>query len=174
MKRAFAMLLASCAPLALLVPRPAAAITMNVTVLPHHQVGTGAAFTLGHFIDARTWASNLTVSGSFRVSCQNPNISNVTGSNSATQTVVFQENVLSMGVPEPLPAQRSLPGWTRVPTGSVVNCINDWQARAVESGINVGTGGGSIPIGFGERSESGSEQWDMVKVGTYPGPGCIF
>jgi hypothetical protein len=174
MRRALAILLAGYAPLAALLPLPAHAVTMQVTVLDHHQVGTGPAFTLGEFIDARSWAQNLTVSGSFRVTCQDPNVSPITGGNSGTQTVLLQQNVLSMGVPDSLPAQRSLSGWTRVPTGSVVACIDEWQARAVESGINFGTGGGSIPIGFGERSESGTEQWDMVKVGTYPGPGCIF
>jgi hypothetical protein len=171
MKRAFAVLLASCVPLAVLMPRPASAVTMNVAVINHHQVSTGANFTLGLFIDARSFFQNLTVSGSFRVTCTDPNVSAVTGGNSASQTVLFQQNVLSMGVPETLPAQRSLPGWSRVPPG-VVGCTDEWQARAVESGINFGQGG-SVPIGGGERSESGTEIWDQVKTGTFPGPGCI-
>jgi hypothetical protein len=173
MKRALAILLASCVPLAALMPRTASAVTMQVTVVSHHQVGTGGAFTYGHFIDARTWYQNLTVSGSYRIVCSDPHLSPLTGGSSSSQSVLFQENVLSMGVPQSLPAQGSMSGWTRVVTGSVVGCTNEWSARAVESGINFGTGGIGIPYGNGERSESSTESWDMVKTGTFPGPGCI-
>jgi len=173
MKRAFVILLASCAPLAALLPRPASAVTMHVSVLDHHQVGTGGAFTYGHFIDARSWYQNLTLSGSYRIVCQDPHLSPFTGGYSNSQSVMFQENVLSIGVPPSLPAQGSLPGWTRVVPGADVGCTDEWSARAVESGINFGTGGIGLPYGNGERSESGTESWDMVKTGTFPGPGCI-
>ena len=166
---------AACAAalLALTSAQPAAAVTMHVTTLPIYQVGTGAAFTVGHFIDARTPFPNLTVSGSFRVSCMLPGIPDINEGRSATQTVLFQENVLSMGVPANLPSQRSLGGWTNVPTGTIVDCSYAWQARAVESGITFGTGG-TVIVGNGERSENATIAFTMLKIGTYPGPGCLF
>jgi hypothetical protein len=166
--------MACLASIAMLLARPAAAVTMHVSPLPIYQEGTGASFTVGHFIDARTSYPNLTVSGSFRVSCLQPGIPPMSESYSATQTVLFQENVLSMGIPQNLPARRSLSGWTSVPTGTIVPCSYDWQARAVESGLTIGGGGGSVVIGSGERSEGGTIPFDMLKVGTYPGPGCLF
>ena len=173
MKRSFAGILAGLAPLALLLAQPAAAVTMHVTPLPIYQVAIGAAFTVGHFIDARTSFPNLTVSGSFRVSCMHPGIPPISEGRTVSQTVLFQENVLSMGVPANLPAQRSLGGWTNVPTGTVVDCSYDWQARAVESGITLGQGG-TVIIGNGERAENATIDFSMLKIGTYPGPGCLF
>jgi hypothetical protein len=175
MSRRFAtVFFAFLAPVALSLSPPAAAVTMTVTPLAINQSGTGGSFSVGHFIDARSWYSNLSVSGGFVVRCSDPSISDIRESYSASQTVYFQENKLSMGVPPVLPAKRSLSGWTSVPTGTIVNCTYELQARAVESGINLGLGGTTIPIGNGERSEVQTIPFDMLKVGTFPGPGCIF
>jgi hypothetical protein len=173
MKRCFTGFLACLAPLSLLLAQPASAVSMHVTPLPIYQVGMGASFTVGHFIDARTSFPNLSVSGSFRVSCMQSGIPPISEGRTVSQTVLFQENVLSMGVPANLPSNRSLGGWTNVPTGTVVDCSYEWQARAVESGITIGQGG-TVIIGNGERSENATINFSMLKVGTYPGPGCLF
>jgi hypothetical protein len=152
---------------------PAPAVTMTVTPLSISQISLGAAFSVGHFIDARSFTQNLTITGGFVVTCSEPAIPAIRESYSATQTVLLQENVFSKSIPEPLPAQRSFSGWNQVKTGTVVNCNYQLPARAVESGINFGTGGGTIVIGGGEKSEDRGIPFDMIKIGVYYGPGCL-
>jgi len=174
MKRA-TRALAVLAPLAaLLHAAPAAAVSMHVTDMPIHQVGIGPTITVGHFIDARSWFQNLTISGGFRVSCSEPAIPEIVENYSATQTIYGGENVFSKAIPEPLPAERNLGGWNKVRTGTVLNCRYHLTARAVESGINLGAGGASIPLGNGERSEERDILFDVLKTGIYVGPGCLF
>jgi hypothetical protein len=152
---------------------PASAVNMNVTPVDIHQLNLGAAFSVGHFIDARSYTQNLTITGGFIVTCADPALSDIRESYSATQTVLMQENVFSKAIPGSLPAQRSLSGWNKVKSGTIVPCNYQLQARAVESGITFGTGGGSIVIGGGEKSEDRGIPFDMVKLGVYYGPGCL-
>jgi hypothetical protein len=128
---------------------------------------------VGHFIDARSFTQNLTISGGFIVSCAEPALSEIHESYSATQTVLMHENVFSKSIPDSVPAQRSFSGWNKVKTGTIIPCNYQMQARAVESGITFGTGGGSIVIGGGEKSEDRGIPFDMVKLGVYFGPGCL-
>jgi len=173
MNRAFIVAFMTSIPL--MMARPAAAIEMNVTPLDIHQKGVTSEYTVGHFIDARTSFQNLTVSGGFTVTCYAEGvIPPVTYEVSQTQTVFSGANVLSMAVPLSLPASRSVPGWYNIRTGTVFPCSYDYTARAVESGINLGSGGSSVPIGSGQRFERGTIAFDMLKVGAFPGPGCIF
>lgn len=174
MKRLTRSLAAVVPVAALLHVVPAAAVTMHVTDLPIHQVGISPTITVGHFIDARSWFQNLTITGGFRVNCSETAIPDIVESYSATQTIYSGENVFSKAIPEPLPAQRNLGGWNKVRTGTVINCTYRLQARAVESGINFGTGGASIPIGNGEQSEERAIYFDVLKTGIYNGPGCLL
>lgn len=174
MKRLTRSLAALASVAALLHAVPATAVTMHVTDLPIQQVGISPTITVGHFIDARSWFQNLTISGGFRVSCSEVAIPDIVENYSATQTIYIGENVFSKAIPEPLPAQRNLGGWNKVRTGTVINCRYHLLARAAESGINFGTGGATIPIGFGEQSEERDIVFDVLKTGIYNGPGCLF
>jgi hypothetical protein len=158
-----------------MLARPAAAVTMTVTPLDIHQKGVTSEYTVGHFIDARTTFQNLTLTGGFTVTCYADGvIPPVNYEVTQSQLVLNGNNVLSMGVPTNLPASRSVSGWYNIRTGSVFPCSYDYTARAVESGINFGSGGSSVPIGGGQRFERGTIAFDMMKVGAFPGPGCIF
>lgn len=174
MKRATRLWVALAPCAMLLHAAPAAAVTMHVTEMPIYQVGIGPTITVGHFIDARSLFQNLTITGGFRVSCSEPVVPDIVESYSATQTVYFGSNVFSKAIPEPLPAQRNLGGWNKVRTGTVLNCSYRLQARATESGINFGTGGGSVSYGNGEQSEDRAIWFDVIKTGIYIGPGCLF
>jgi hypothetical protein len=159
--------------IAAILSTPAPAVTMRVTPLNIYQINLGAAFSVGHFIDARSFTQNLTITGGFIVNCAEPALSEIRESYSATQTVLLQENVFSKSIPSSLPAQRSFSGWNKVKTGTLILCNYQLQARAVESGVNFGTGGGSIVIGGGEQSEDRGIPFDMIKLGVYYGPGCL-
>lgn len=167
-------LVAAALVIPLTIAKPAAAVELHTNPVSIHQKGTTAQYTVGHFIDASTSFQNLVVSGSFNVTCQYPGVPPVNYEVTQSQTVLGGRNVLSMAVPLTLPATRSVSGWADIPTGTVFSCTYDYQSRAVESGINFGTGGGSLPIGNGTRSDRDTIVFDMLKVGGFPGPGCIF
>jgi hypothetical protein len=174
MNRAY-IVVALMASILVMVSRPVAAVTMVVTPLDIHQKGVTSEYTVGHFIDARTTFQNLTLTGGFTVTCYADGVIPPVNYEVTQSQVVFSgPNVLSMGVPTNLPASRSVSGWYNIRTGTVFPCSYDYTARAVESGINLGSGGTSVPIGGGQRFERGTIAFDMLKVGTFPGPGCIF
>lgn len=146
--------------------RPAQALEGSTSVTPIGQVNFTSSVNVGHLVTARSYMTQVTAGGTFRVSCPSQSTGTIEAQNSLSQSVIRLPNVLTVSIPPGyLPAYRQLPGFDAVPGGTTLICGYYWTASARESGINLGVPGGGIPIGNGTYNAGDTVTFEMYKPG---------
>jgi hypothetical protein len=158
-------------------PAARASLTMNTIPQAIYQIGDGStAVSLGHVVNARTNMNRLVAGGSFNASCASTYTGSIPGERTLTSDLIASMNVLSVTIPEWLPAVRNMPGFENVPVGSVLSCTYAWTSRAQEATYTVGVPGFGITIGGQEIRDGGSIGFYMYKTsgsGDEPSRGCL-
>lgn len=153
--------------LALLLVKPAAAISLSTQVLPIYQVGTTGQVKLGHVVHASTPYNQLAAGGSYVATCSGT--MSTTGSRSLSASNFGGGLRLTVTVPATQPAYVNMPGFSSQTRGSEFTCTYNWTSSATEGGLSIGAGGISYQTGNGHQNEGGTEIFMMrVPGGTDP------
>ena len=145
--------------LALLLAKPAAAITLNTQVLSIYQVGTTGQVKLGHVVHAFTNYNRLIAGGSYIASCSG--LLPVTGSRTLSAGNIVGGLMLTVTIPAQQPAYVNMPGFSSQPRGSEFTCMYNWTSNATEGGYTISAGGISYQVGNGHAAESGTDIFTM-------------
>jgi hypothetical protein len=145
---------------------PARALEGFTTVTPIQQLDFTSSVKVGHLVTARSYMTQVTAGGSFRVTCPSPATGAIEAQQSLSQSVIRVPNVLTVNIPPGfLPAYRQLPGFDALPGGTTLTCAYYWIANARESGVNLGGPGGGFPIGNETYSAGDTVTFEMYKPG---------
>ena len=142
----------------------ASAVQMSVQPSTPSQWGNGSAFFFGHTVLASTDFNILNAGGAYTVQCNHPATLPMTGERAlASSTYGLGKNMLTVTIPEQLPALRNLSGWTQIPGDTLLSCNYRWTAFATEGGYSIGVGGISFPIGTGTMRDGGTIDFQMYR-----------
>ena len=129
-------------------PHVASAVEMYTYVSTPSQWGTGSAYYHGHTVMASTRFNILNAGGAFTVQCNHPATVPMTGERALGSTTWgLQPNMLTVTIPEKLPAVRNVTGWLQIPGGTTLSCGYRWTSFATEGGYSLSGGFISVPIG---------------------------
>lgn len=146
--------------LALLLVRPAEAITLSTQVLSIHQVGTTGQVKLGHVVHASTNYNRLMAGGNYVAAC-NPGMLSTSGSRTLSAENLVGGLRLTVTIPASQPAYVNMPGFNSQPRGSEFVCTYTWSSFGTEGGYSVGAGGISFQAGNGHQAEGGTQVFMM-------------
>ena len=156
------VLLALCAASSLLcVTQPAHAVLLQTYVTSIYQIGTTAGVRVGHRAHAYTDFNRLTVGGTYEILCQSFYIVPSRGQRQESTSTLLCPTHLTVTIPQWIPSQVNLSGFSEVPRGTTVSCTYNWTARATEGQLTIGSGGSSTIIGGGEAARGGSVPFTM-------------
>lgn len=145
-------------------PQLASAVQMRPYISMPSQWGTGSGFYLGHTVTASTNFNNLVAGGTYTAQCNHTATLPVMGERTlSSSTLGFGTNMLTVTIPEQLPAVRNLTGWLQIPGDTTLLCNYRWTASATESGYSVGVGGISFQYGNGTVREGGTVDFTMYR-----------
>jgi len=165
----------SATALVLATPPEASAVQLSTHVTSIYQLGVGAGVMLGHAATGSTNYNRITVGGAYIAQCASPLMLPTTGQRTLSRENLTGGLSLVTTIPQVVPSLVNMPGFNALPAGTTVDCTYNWTSRAVESGYTIGAGGGSFPVGNGERSEGGTQLFVMnvpAATGDDSGDGC--
>jgi hypothetical protein len=165
----------AAAMFSLAAPVSHADIQATLLAVGGYQVGTRGAVSVGAVVSARTNLYGLWAKASYRLECDDYRIRPaLTGSRSWTDFRIGGPVSLVVTAPEWAPTELGLPGWENVMTGTFVTCIFTYSGEAKTSLVPLTAGGASFPLGGDSWEATQSLPIGLVKVGSFPGEGCIF
>ena len=145
--------------LALLLAKPAAAISLTSQVLSIYQVGTTGQVKLGHVVHASTNYNRLIAGGSYIATCSG--LLPTTSSRTLSANNIVGGLRLTVTIPAQQPAYVNMPGFSSAARGSEFTCTYNWTAHATEGGYTIGASGISYQTGNGHQAEGGTEIFMM-------------
>jgi hypothetical protein len=155
--------------LALLLVRPAAALSLSTQLLSIYQVGTTDQVKMGHVVHASTNFNQLTAGGEFLASCANSAIMPNSGGRTLSASNLVGGLYMSVTIPRDQPAYVTMSGLSGLPRGSVAHCTYAWSSHATEGGISISASGVTVHTGNGRGAESGTRAFTVrVPSGTDP------
>jgi hypothetical protein len=139
-----------------------------------HQVGLSGMVSVGTVVSARTNIRGLWAQAGYRLECDSFHIRPaLTGSRGWSDYRLLGPVSIVVTAPEWVPAEMALPGWLNVPTGSFITCMYTYSGEARSSLISIGSGPGAFPIGGDAWAASEVLPIGLIKVGSFPGEGCL-
>jgi hypothetical protein len=151
----------SATALVLATPPEASAVQLSTQVTSIYQVGVGAGVMLGHAAIGSTNYNRITVGGSYTAQCASPMMLPTSGQRTLTRDGLTGGLSLVTTIPQIVPTVVNMPGYNSLPAGTTVACTYSWTSRAVEGGYSIGPGGISFPSGNAERSDGGTQLFQM-------------
>ena len=133
---------------------------------------------LGHMIFANSNMNRLMAGGTYDARCPSPETAwPITGQNSRTDESLLWGTSVTVGVPEPLPARKYMPGFENVPGGTTLRCTYQWTMTVQEGTLTVGIPGLGFTMGGGSINTGGPINFDMYQPGISGGSeadhGCL-
>lgn len=150
------------AALVLVMPHKALAVTLSTQVTAIHQVGVGAGVSLGHAAVASTNYNRLTAGGTYTATCASSLMLPTSGARTLSREGVIGGLSLVTTVPAVVPTIVNMPGYNRLPAGTVVDCTYSWTSKATEASYSVGPGGIGFTTGAGERADGDTQLFVMI------------
>jgi hypothetical protein len=162
--------------LSCLVGPARADLNAHLIALDTFQKGTSGIIQFGTVVTASTNLNALWASADFRIDCSDPAIRPaITGKRGWSDNGIKGPRNIYVTVPEWVPAEQELPGWTYVMGGTFVSCVNTQNGYAKTHILPIGTGGTAFPVGGDGWEETKTTTFGQIKPGTRDGGGlCIF
>ena len=152
-----------------------AALTVNASPTPPHQVGVTNQVQVGLVVRGETSERVLSVGGGYTLICEGQTNGAIEAENGASQAnVLVRGIVLTVTVPAVVPTQYVIQGWNSWQPGSTHQCQFKYRGRATEavSGLT-GTGFGfsfGLTSGGTESTQADTRQFVMMKPLPPPPP----
>ena len=153
-----------------------ATVTVKATPVTPSQVGTTSQARVGLAVRGETSGKVLTVGGGYTLTCVGQTSGSIEAQRSVSQTnLVFPKIVLDVMIPETIPTEYVIQGWSSWAGGSVHECQFKYRGSAIEGATGI-TGGGygftfGITSGALESTDAQTAQFVMIKPVPRPG-GC--
>jgi hypothetical protein len=155
------MLAISCAP--------ANAANVGVRLSSPHQVNSSERVEVGMIVDARTNTLTMTAGGGYTLTC--PDTTPLTAQRALQFTRWPAGFVVSVFVPETIPATYAISGWYSWNRPSTHYCTFSYVGRAKDAWVNLSGFGVNITLGGEDVTAGDSVVFPMVKPAPPTPPG---
>jgi hypothetical protein len=153
---------------ALLSGHAAANATLKNVIPTFYQSTGGGTLNAGLFVEASTSLPVLVIAGGFTITCTSSTLPQ-TAERRATFTGFFGINE-SLRIPEVIPSNYLIPGWSSIPLGACGQCVMQYKGEAKdESSLSVRVGNQGIGVNFtlipaGEQSIGNAVITDICRL----------